>query len=108
MGNNPKASSDETGPEGIQRPERKFCCTIKDWVRELDDFRMDTGIEESGSLVDSSQGGKIRDAEGVYASELTCHDTKGKETDTYSEDRHPFLLKQCALKREVSEEWIGG
>lgn len=100
VGNNPKTSGDETGPEGIERPECEFCCTVKDWVWELDDFRMDTGIEESGSLVDSSQGGKIGDAEGVYASESTCHDKKGEYTDTYSEDRHPFLLKQWALKRK--------
>lgn len=79
MGNNPKSSGDETGPERIERPEGKFCCPVKDWEWELDYLRMDMSIEEGGGLVDSSQGGKIGDAEGMYASELTCHDTKGKD-----------------------------
>jgi len=61
MGDDPKAGCDETGPEGVQRPEGELGGPVKDRVWELDDFRVDTGIEKRGSLVDSSQGSKIRD-----------------------------------------------
>lgn len=91
MGNDPKTGGDETSPEGIQRPEREFCCAVEDRVWKLNNLRVDRGIEESGGFVDSSQGGKIRDAGGMYALNCTCQRTK-EETDTYSEDRHPFLL----------------
>lgn len=37
---------------------------------------MNKGIKESGSLVDSSQGNKIRDAGGIYASNFVCQRTK--------------------------------
>ena len=43
---------------------------------------MNKGIEGNGSLVDSSQGNKIRDAEGIYASNFACQRTKEKETYT--------------------------
>ena len=78
MGKDPKTSGDQTRPEGIQRPQRKLARAVKDRVWELDDLGMDTTIEESGGLVDSSQGSKIRDAEGTYASESTCQRTREK------------------------------
>jgi len=43
---------------------------------------MDKGIEIGGSLVDSSQGSKICDAEGIYASNFMCQRTREEETDT--------------------------
>ena len=67
MGNDPNASGNETRPEGIERPDGEFSGPVKDGVRELDDFRMDTGINEGGGLVDSSQGSKIRETDGIYA-----------------------------------------
>jgi hypothetical protein len=72
VGDHPDTGSDEAGPEGIQGPEGEFGGTIKDRVWELDHFRVDAGVNEGGGLVDSSQGNKIRDAEGVYASDLVC------------------------------------
>jgi hypothetical protein len=78
MGDDPKASGNETSPEGIERPESELGSPVKDRVGQLDNFRMDTGIEISGGLVDSSQGSKIRDAEEIYASELVRQRTKEK------------------------------
>lgn len=66
VGKDPNTCGDETSPKGIERPERELCGPIEDRVWELDDFRMDAGIEESGDLINSSQGGEIRDAGGGY------------------------------------------
>lgn len=82
VGDDPNASGDEASPEGIQRPERELSSSVQDWERELDDFRMDAGIEKSGDLVDSSQCNKICDAEGIYALGFTCQRRKEKETHT--------------------------
>ena len=70
VGNNPKTGCDETCPEGIQRPKRKLGGAVEDWVWKLNDLRVDTGIEKSGSLVDSSQGNNIRDA-GAYMRQIS-------------------------------------
>lgn len=70
VGDDPKTGGDETSPEGIERPEPKFGGTVKDWVWELNHLRVNTGIEKSGSLIDSSQGNKIRSA-GACASNFT-------------------------------------
>ena len=43
---------------------------------------MDTGIKESGGLVDSSQGNKIRNAGGIYASKIMRQQTKEKDAHT--------------------------
>ena len=72
VGDDPNASGDKASPEGIQRPERELSGSVEDREWELDDFRMDAGIEKSGNLVDSSQGSKIRDAEGIYALSFVC------------------------------------
>jgi hypothetical protein len=82
VGDDPETGGDETCPEGIQRPERELGRTVQDRVWKLDNLGMDTGIEESGRLIDSSQGNKIRDAEGIYASDFVCQRTNEKETDT--------------------------
>lgn len=67
VGNDPKTGGNETSPEGIRRPKRKFCGAVEDRVWELDNFRVDTGVEKSSGLVDSSQGNEIRDSGGIYA-----------------------------------------
>ena len=72
VGDDPKTGGNETSPEGIHRPERELGSAIEDRVWELNNLRVDTGIEKSGSLVDNSQGSKIRDAEGIYASNYAC------------------------------------
>jgi len=43
---------------------------------------MDTGIKECGGLVDSSQGSKIREAGGIYASKIVRQRTKEKDAHT--------------------------
>jgi len=80
MGNDPKTGGNKTSPEGIKRPEREFGSTVEDRVWEADSLRVDEGIEESGGLVDSSQGSKIRDTGGIYASNFTCQRTKQNKT----------------------------
>jgi hypothetical protein len=72
MSKDPNTGGDEASPKGIQRPERELGSSVENRVWELDDFRMDLGIEKRGSLVDSSQGSKIRDAERIYALGFTC------------------------------------
>ena len=62
VGNDPNTGGNETSPEGIKGPKRKFGGAVEDRVWELNNLRVDTGIEKSGSLIDSSQGSKIRDA----------------------------------------------
>lgn len=44
VGNYPKTGSDETSPEGIQRPKGELSGPIKDRIWELNDFRVDAGI----------------------------------------------------------------
>lgn len=65
VGNDPKTGGDETSPEGIYRPKRKLGGAVEDRGWELNNFRVDTGIEKSSGLVDSSQGNEIRDAGGT-------------------------------------------
>jgi len=48
----------------------------------VNNLRVDTGIKESGGLVDSSQGNKIRDAGGIYASKVVRQQTKEKNAHT--------------------------
>jgi hypothetical protein len=98
VGNDPETGGDKTSPEGIQSPEGKLGCAVEDRMWKLYDLRVDAGIEEGGGLVDDSQGDKIRDTGGIYASNFVCQQTKETVTDTYTEDRHPFRLKQWALK----------
>lgn len=82
VGNDPKTGSDKTSPEGIKRPESEFGSTVEDRVWECDNLRVDKGIEESGGLVDSTQGNKIRDTGGIYASIFTCQRAKQNKTHT--------------------------
>ena len=78
VGNDPKTGGDETCPEGIQRPESELGSAVEDRVWELNNLRVDTGIKESGGLVDSSQGDNIRDPGGIYASEMWASEQKKK------------------------------
>ena len=70
VGNDPKTGGDETSPEGIERPERKFGGAVEDRVWQSNKLGVNTSIEKSGSLIDSSQGNKIRGA-GICASNFT-------------------------------------
>ena len=81
VGDDPKAGGDETSPEGIERPERKFGGTVEDRVWELNNLRVNTGIEKSGSLIDSSQGNKIRGA-GAYVRQISRDNEQRKKRRT--------------------------
>lgn len=82
VGDDPKTSGDETSPEGIERPERKFGGAVEDRVWESNNLWVNTGVEKSGSLIDSSQSNKIRGA-GAYVRQISCDNEQRKKRRTH-------------------------
>ena len=57
--NDPKASSEETGEESVQRPDGDTCKWIKKGVGQRDGLGVDKRISKLGSLVDSCDNQRI-------------------------------------------------